>query len=145
MPPAGHAVSMRRIEHGMKLQPRKDRRNATHINIEHGMKLQTQSHQHVHWQHTCGSKRGGPCFLRYISLLVCGFAVHLETQLWILLPLSLGSGMAACLRPNSLLCLPFRAMDLGGLGLYYCNNWVLCLAGLVAGGGQQVSGMRAAS
>ena len=56
--------------------------------------------------------------------------------------LSLGSGLAACLRPDSLLCLPFRAMDLESLRLCYLGAVLGCL---VREGSRQVSGVRTAS
>ena len=51
--------------------------------------------------------------------------------------LSLGSGLATCLRLDLLLCLPFQAMDLGVFGLDCLGVVLGCL---VRGGSQQASG-----
>ena len=56
--------------------------------------------------------------------------------------LSMGSGVAACLRPDLLLCLPFRAMDLSTFELYSLGTVLGCLVGE---GSRQVRGVRTAS
>ena len=72
---------------------------------------------------------------------MCGFAVHLGTQLWTLVRLESGFRVGNVPATRLLVVSAFRAMDLGMFGLDCLGVVLGCL---VRGGNQQAGGVRTA-